>query len=83
MSKEIDRTSIVELLQNRAVLGGSPGVVVMGDDSCSRGRGFESERRILDGHFLHCFVIKLYCLFEKTKNVRKRGRGWAIFLKKK
>ena len=30
-------------------LGGSPGLVVMGDDSCSKGRGFESWRQILDG----------------------------------
>ena len=27
-----------------------PGLVVMGDDSYSRGRGFESRHRILDGH---------------------------------
>ena len=28
----------------------SPGLVVMGGDSGSKGRGFESQRRILDGH---------------------------------
>ena len=27
-------------------------------------------------------LYKLYCLFEKTKNRRKRGRGWSIFNKK-
>ena len=37
----------------------SPGLVVMGDDSCSRGHGFESRCRILDGHFSHWFVIKI------------------------
>ena len=31
-------------------LGGSPGLVVMGDDTYLRCRGFESHRRILDGH---------------------------------
>ena len=31
--------------------GGSPGLVVMGGDSRSKGRGFESRHRILDGHF--------------------------------
>ena len=31
--------------------GGSPGLVVMGGDSCSKGRQFESRHRILDGHF--------------------------------
>ena len=29
-------------------MGGSPGLVVMGDNSCSKGRGFESQHRILD-----------------------------------
>ena len=29
----------------------TPGIVVMGGDSCSEGRGFESQYRILDGHF--------------------------------
>ena len=23
-------------------------------------------------------LLKLFCLFEKTKNKRKRGRGWPI-----
>ena len=36
--------------------GGSPGLVVMGDDSCSRGHGFESRYCILDG-----FDITLIC----------------------
>ena len=31
-------------------LGGSPGLVVMGGDSHSKGHGFESWRQILDGH---------------------------------
>ena len=31
-------------------MGGSPGLVVMGGDSRSKGRGFESRRQILDGH---------------------------------
>ena len=31
-------------------LGGSPGLVVMGDDSCLRDHGFESWLYILDGH---------------------------------
>ena len=34
-------------------LHGSPGLVVKGGDSCSKGRGFESRLRILDGHFSH------------------------------
>ena len=31
-------------------LGGSPGLVVMGGDSRSKGHGFQSRRCILDGH---------------------------------
>ena len=34
-------------------LGGSPGLVVMGDNSRSIGCGFESRRCILDGYFSH------------------------------
>ena len=32
-------------------LGGSPGLVVMGGDLCSKGCGFESQKHIQDGHF--------------------------------
>ena len=42
-----------------AALGGSPGLVVMGRDSRSEGRGFKSLHRILDGHFPHIFVVKI------------------------
>ena len=34
-----------------APLGGSPGLVIMGGDSCSKGHEFESHHSILDGHF--------------------------------
>ena len=37
--------------------GGSPGLVVMGGDSCSRGHGFESKYHILDGHFHRTNVL--------------------------
>ena len=30
----------------------SPGLVVMGRDSCFKGHGLESQHRILDGHFV-------------------------------
>ena len=33
--------------------------MVMGGDSCSEGCGFESQHRILDGHFSHLFVVKI------------------------
>ena len=42
-------------------VGGSPGLVAMRYDSYSKGHGFESRRRILDGHdiFSHSFVVKI------------------------
>ena len=33
--------------------------MVMGRDSHSEGRGFESRHRILDGHFSHIIVVKI------------------------
>ena len=54
--------------------------MVMGDDSCSKGSGFESRRRILDGHFF-TFVCCEDCnvCLKKTENKRKGGRGWPNF----
>ena len=53
--------------------------MVMGDDLCLRGRGFESQSRILDGHF---FLLKLCFLFEKTENKQKEaGVGPFLSLK--
>ena len=47
---ELDKTSkiVVNLIQNKK--GKSPGLLVMGGDSRSKGCGFESLRHILDGH---------------------------------
>ena len=41
-------------------LGGSPGLVIMGGDSRSEGRGFESRHHILDGHFSHIVKIVMF-----------------------
>ena len=62
-------------LTNRSSWGGSPGLVVMGEGSCSKGCEFEYRCCILD---LIC-CKNLYCLFEKTENKLKRGRVWPIF----
>ena len=58
--------------------------MVMGEDSCSKGRGFESRRRIPDGHFFtfNCCKNCNVCL-KKTENKQKRGRGWPNFFFKK
>ena len=45
-------------------MGGSPGLLVMGGDSCSKGRELESQYHILEGHFFtYLFVVKfVMCL---------------------
>ena len=43
--------------------GGSPGLLVMGGDSCSEGCGFESRYRILDGHFFTLICYKIVLMF--------------------
>ena len=64
-------------------LGGSPGLVVMGGDSHSKGCEFKPRHRILDGHNIFTMICKncIVCL-RGTENKRKRGRGWPIFFKK-
>ena len=63
-------------------MGGSPGLVVMGGDSCYESRGFESQHCILDGHFSHLFVVKIVMFVWKDENQMKKRPGLAIFLKK-
>jgi len=40
---------------------GSPGLVVMGGESCSKGCEFKSRHRILDGHFSHVHICCENC----------------------
>ena len=46
--------------------GTSPGLMVVGGDSCSESRGFESQHCMPDGHFSHLFDVKIV-MFEQTK----------------
>ena len=50
----------------------------MGGDSCSEGRGFESQHNILDGHFSHTFAVKIV-MFEKTKINKKDAEDGPFF----
>ena len=60
-------------------MGGSPGLVFMGGDSCSKGLEFESRHHILDEHFfINIFVVKFVMCVWKDKNTWKRGRVWPI-----
>ena len=51
---------------------------VMGDDSCTRGCGFKSQCRILNGHeiFSHWFAVKIVLFARKDpKNEKEAGVG--------
>ena len=52
-----------------ALLGGSPSLVFMGEDSCPEGCGFESQHHILDVHF--CCKNCNVCL-KRRKEAKKR-----------
>ena len=60
-------------------MGGSPGLVVMGGESCSEGRGFKSRYHILDGHFSHIFVVKNCNVCLKRPKINKKRPGLAHF----
>ena len=54
--------------------------MVMGRDSRSEGRGFESRHHILDGHFFTYICCKNW-LFEKTE-INEKEAGIGPFFKK-
>ena len=65
-------------------MGGSPGLVDIGDNSCSKGCGFESWHCILDGH-LDIFTLIygkncIVCL--KLPKINEKEAGVVPFLKK-
>ena len=69
---------VVQLRQRSAFisLGGSPGLVVMGGDSHSEGRGFEYRCHILVGHYfiLVCCKIVLMFVWKGPKINEKENR---------
>ena len=83
-------TSIFEnakivILRITSPLGGSPGLVVMGGDSHSKGRGFKSQHRILDGLdiFSHWFVVKIVLFVWKTPKINEKEAGDGPFFRRK
>ena len=50
---------LIHLGKTHTLVGRGPGLVVMGDDSSLKGRGFKSWHHILDWHFSHWFVLKI------------------------
>ena len=55
--------------------------MVMGGDSFSKGRGFESQHCILNGHFSHLFVAGIVMFVYKMKINEKEAED-GPFLKK-
>ena len=54
--------------------------MVMGGDPCSKGRGFESQHRILDGHFQGDQMATLYFLYLtifNNDNLPKQAQNFA------
>ena len=62
---------------------GSPGLVVMGRDSCSEGREFKSQHIKLDGLFPQLFVVRIVMFVWRGEDKWKRGRCWPILKKKR
>ena len=67
--QRMNEAELLSLLRRKLTrLGGSPGLVFMGGDSCSEGCGFKSQHCILDGLFAlirckNCIV----CLKDEIK----------------
>ena len=59
MGPDVGIISSPNINKSCTIQGGSPGLVVMGRDSRSKGCGFESWHCILDGHFSHIIVVKI------------------------
>ena len=55
--------------------------MVMGDDSCPKGCGFESQRCILDGHFFSHICSKNCNVCLNRQKYPKKRLGWPIFKK--
>ena len=59
LNDPVSRLSGNQRSSKNLVTGGRPGLVVMGADSCSRGRGFVSQHQTLNGHFSYYIVVKI------------------------
>ena len=66
------------------IVGGSPGLVVMGSNLHYEGCGFESQHHILYGHFFTCICCK-NCndVHLKRPKINEKEAGVDPFFKKK
>ena len=58
-------------------MGRSPGLVIMGDDWCSKGRGCESMHWILDGHFFTLNYCTNCIAFLERLKINEKVAGMA------
>ena len=78
-------TRFKKIVAKEIALCGSPGLVVMGGDSRSKGRGFESRRLIPDGLdiFSHWFDVKIVLFVWKRLKINEKEAGDGPFFLKK
>ena len=81
MPKKKKKSPWVEKSNNIKIVlvGTSPGLVVIGDNSCLRGRGFESWRHILDGHFVTLICCKNCIVCLKRPKINEKEAGVSPF----
>ena len=60
-------------------MSGSPGLVVMGRDSRSKGCGFEFQHRILGGHFFTYNCCENCNVFLKRPKINEKEAGVGPF----
>ena len=70
--------SFLERPKSTVTKGRSPGLVVMGLDSCSKCCEFKYRHCILDGHFFTFIWCKIVMFTWKDENKWKRCREWPI-----
>ena len=73
----------IGLKKDNNTKGGSPGLVVMGGDSCTEGHGFDSQHCVLDGHFSQMFGCKNCNVDLKNMKLNKIEACDGQFLNKK
>ena len=56
--------------------------MVKGDESCSKGCGFESQRHILDGHFFTLICCKNCCVCLNGPKIKRKKSGIGPFKKR-
>ena len=61
-------------------MGKSPGLVVIGGDTCSEGREFESQDHLLHGHFFTLIFCKNCIVCLKRPKINKKVARVGAFL---